>query len=193
MATHKTQVLDHYKAAFQALRVSTFAPPVSTYATFESEFLVWEFAPSSASPNWKYATFGMSGGAGINESRIELHLISPTQYQGHVELLSAVAHYHITVARLDEGHTVNFGRPWFPSSLCEYGLISKPYVYGPALEYSQKRSLRHLRFLWLVPITKAEREYISKYGLDRLEEQFEKRKLEYWRPDRVSCVGARLG
>jgi len=88
---------------------------------------------------------------------------------------------------LDLGHTVNFGRPWLNDSLCEYGLISLPYLDGPSLENLKKGNMT-IRCLWLIPITKSEVEFKKQYGLDLLEEQFEKTQFNYLDINRRSVV-----
>jgi hypothetical protein len=121
--------------------------------------------------------------------RLELHLFSPTQADSHVELLTVVAHYHRTGSSLGLGHTVNFGRPWLPHSKCKYGLISLPYLDGPDLEnYTCKSVGEEIRFLWLIPITKRERDYKTQNGLEALEARFEEAQFDYLDPSRRSVV-----
>jgi hypothetical protein len=101
---------------------------------------------------WTYATCSVS--TALDEEPIELHLFSPVQAEELVELLTVVAHFHITGARLGLGHTVNFGRPWLPGSRCSFGLISHPYLDGPSLEVARGPAFRReVRCLWLIPIT----------------------------------------
>src|SRR5688572_14145665 len=69
-----------------------------------AEFHVLRFPPSRDRPNWTYATVCMSQPA--DDRRLELHLFSPIAAAEHVELLTVVAHYHRTGARLGVGHTV---------------------------------------------------------------------------------------
>jgi hypothetical protein len=57
--------------------------------------------------------------------------------------------------RLRAGSAVNIGRPWMDGSGADHLLVSLPYPYGPALETCELGE-RHVRFLWLVPITAAE-------------------------------------
>jgi len=116
-------------------------------------FRVLEFAPSSRNL-WTYATCEMS--QPTDEFPIELHLFSPTQSDQHIELLTTIAHYHRTGHPLNLHHTVNFGRPWLPGSLCDHGLISLPYLDGPRLELLQLSDSKHpIRCLWLLPITQS--------------------------------------
>ena len=146
-------------------------------------FGVFRFARSPAM--WACGTVCMSEEQ--DEARIELHLLSPVATDDHVELLTAVAHYHRTGSRLGVGHTVNFGRPWLPGSQCSHGLVSLPYLDGPDLEILRLDG-KVVRFLWLIPITKAEVEYKKKHGLEALEAKLEEAGFAYLDPQRASVV-----
>jgi len=134
---------------------------------------------------WTYATCGMSNQS--DATPVELHLFSISRCLEHVELLTAIAHYHLTGVYLDLGHTVNFGRPWMPGSKCDHGLISLPYLDGPSLEWAMIKE-RKTRFLWLVPITAKERSYKKQHGLEKLESLFEEKSLNYLDATRESVV-----
>jgi hypothetical protein len=151
-------------------------------------FYVLEFPPGPNRSMWTYATVGMSRVQEACEAYgLELHLFAPAPAPAHVELLTAVAHYHVTGAPLGWGHTVNFGRPWLPRSTCSYALLSLPYLDGPALDWlGQPRQSTH--FLWLLPITEAERNYIAAHGIEALELRFEATPLNYLNPFRDSVV-----
>jgi hypothetical protein len=118
---------------------------------------------------------------------IELHLFSPVQSSQHVELLTAIAHYHVTGEYLNLGHTVYFGRPWLPGSECDYGFVSLPYLDGPTLEWSKIEG-REVRFLWLIPITYAEREFARQHGIEALEAKFDAASFNYLDTHRKSVV-----
>lgn len=148
-------------------------------------FHVRRFGPAGARPAWTYATVCMSQEE--DESRLELHLLSRIETVEHVELLTIIAHYHRTGARLGLGHTVNFGRPWLPQSRCTYGLISLPYLDGPKLEILDLGTMK-VRFLWLIPVTEQEVEYKKKHGIEALEAKFEDAKFDYLDPYRDSVV-----
>jgi hypothetical protein len=124
---------------------------------------------------------------GIEGEQIELHLFSPVHSLAHVELLTVIAHYHQTGARLGLGHTVNFGRPWLPSSVCECGLISLPYLDGPSLEWL-RIGTEAFHFLWLIPVTIQEVQFKKTYGLEALEEKFESTGFNYLDPLRNSVT-----
>lgn len=150
-----------------------------------ADFHVLAFAPSSKREMWTYATCGMSQQG--DATPIELHLFSPTPTDQHVELLTMIAHYHLTGDYLDAGHTVNFGRPWLPGSICDHGLLSLPYLDGPNLEWLEAGD-RKIRFLWLIPITPDEIEFKKQRGLEALEARFEKYNFDYLDPSRKSVV-----
>jgi hypothetical protein len=118
---------------------------------------------------------------------IEIHLFAPHQSSDHVELLTAIAHYHRTGNPLGLGHTVNFGRPWVMGSECDHGLISLPYLDGPELEYGHADGIG-TRFEWLIPVTKREVEYKKTRGLEALEELFERQQFNYLDPYRPGVV-----
>jgi hypothetical protein len=134
---------------------------------------------------WTYATKFMSKPE--DRSRLELHVFAREPNDDLAELLAAVAHYHRTATWLGLGHTVNFGRPWWPGSACDRGLISLPYLDGPELEWLDTSDGR-TRFLWLIPVTINEVEFKKKSGLEALERMLEKEKFNYLDPFRMSVV-----
>jgi hypothetical protein len=122
-----------------------------------------------------------------DSNAVELHLFSPCQDAGLVELLFTVAHFHRTGARLNLWHTVNFGRPWQGESSCSHGLISLPYLDGPTLE-NLADSAGTIKFYWLIPITKAELELKKVAGIEALEARFEEAGFDYADPARSSVI-----
>jgi len=95
--------------------------------------------------------------------------------------------YYNRTGILGLGHTVPVGQPWLPGSKCDHLLISLPYPWGPDLQVSYIGD-RLVEFLWLLPITSAEREYKIKRGLDALESRFERRQIRYWDAHRKSLA-----
>ena len=146
---------------------------------------VLEYPPSDKTFCWVYATCGMTV---LTESALlELFLLSPYQTEMHVELLTMIAHYHQTGAKLGLGHTVNFGRPWLDKSSCSCGLLTLPYTFGPPLENADIGGQR-VRVLWLLPITPEERAFKVAQSVDALEQLFEKQQFDYLDPMRPSVV-----
>jgi hypothetical protein len=186
MSTYYQDVISHYVSVWHS------APAVrrvmrGRVKELPRSFRVLEFSPTRSRGFWTYATCCMSEEA--DAEPLELHLLSPIQYQAHVDLLAAVCHYHRTGCRLGLGHTVNFGIPWLDGSECEYALISLPYLDGPVLEWQTSSTPgRAGRFLWLLPITLAEREYKMSFGLEALEQRFDEVEVDYLNPSRQSVV-----
>ena len=150
-------------------------------------FSILKFAPTSKRNMWTYATSGMSNG--YYEDLIEIHMFSIMEYDFLIELLTTIVHYHHTCSKLGLGHTINFGCPWFDNSNCEYGLISLPYLDGPLFEWLNSYSYA-VRFLWLIPITKDEVQYKKRFGIESLEELFEKSSFNYLDYTRDSVLRA---
>jgi hypothetical protein len=152
-------------------------------------FCVLEFPPGQGRNMWTYATCGMS--AGIDENAIELHLFSPVQAEELIELLTVVAHFHCTGARLGLGHTVNFGRPWLSGSRCSFGLVSLPYLDGPDLEVARDGRLgKEVHCFWLIPITAREVQFKKQHGLEALESLFQAAAIDYVDPYRPDLAAA---
>jgi hypothetical protein len=151
------------------------------------DFEVLEFPPRPSRRLWTYATAGMSiRRPGPLNYGIEVHLFSPVQYLGHVELLTALAFFHHTGTVLDLGATVNLGRPWLPRSACSYALLASPYLDVSAVEWVPSREVR---CLWLVPITAAERAFRRHHGVAALEKAFEESPaFNYLDPSRHAVV-----
>jgi hypothetical protein len=154
-------------------------------AELPENFSVLMFDPSASRSMYTYATCGMS--LPSDAEPLELHLFAGEEAFHLIELLTVVAHYHRTGSFLRLGDTVNFGRPWVPGSACGYGLISRPYLDGPQLEWQSVGEIR-IRFLWVIPITYSEREYKKKFGLEALETRFEAAGFDYSNPYRESVV-----
>ena len=72
-------------------------------------------------------------------------------------------------------------------SECEHFLVSLPYPYGPKLKDCEWDG-NHAHYLWLLPITDAERHFKNANGLEALEVLFEQDSFEHWNPHRPSVV-----
>ncbi len=186
MSTYCREIAEHYAAVWSNMSEEKRwdRGPVSE---LPASFRVLEFPPSASRTCWTYATCCMS--QPDDASRLELHLFSPIQSPEHVELLTVIAHFHRTGSWLALGHTVNFGRPWLPGSACEYGLISLPYLDGVVLENFRTAEAGHeVHFLWLIPITRPERDFKKANGLEALEQRFDAAQFDYLNPARPSVI-----
>lgn len=151
------------------------------------DFCILEFPPNDFRKMWTYATSGMSNFG--EQNPIELHIFSKFKDDTIVELLTVVAFFHKTNINIELWNSIFFGRSWQGKSLCEYGLISLPYLDGPKLENLYIKDFdENLKFLWLIPITEDEFNYKNKYGIEALEELFEKKQFNYLDPNRKSVL-----
>ena len=148
-------------------------------------FKILKFFPNNKRNMWTYATCGMSNNSDVNA--IEIHMFSSVEHDFLIELLTIIAHYHVTGGNLGMGHTINFGCPWYKESNLEYGLLSLPYLDGPVFENYNIES-RIIQFLWLIPITENEKNYKKQEGLEASEQKFEEVKFNYLDPYRESVV-----
>lgn len=152
-----------------------------------SEFCVVEFSPSPSRNMWTYGTCCMS--QPNDRLPVELHMFAPGASELHVELLTAVAHYHRTGRNIGLGDSVNFGRSWLPGSECGFGLVSLPYLDGPRIENLAISDLDVVtKCYWLVPITQKEVEFKKQAGVEALECQLEESHFNYLDPARKSVI-----
>lgn len=180
MKTHQQKITDHYEKCWTGSAVPHLWGKGPIHKLPE-DFRVLEFAPQSERNMWTYATCCMSQPG--DENPIELHLYSSVRNEMLVELLTVTAYFHISTAKLNLHHTVNFGQPWQHGSLCSYGLISLPYIDGPSLENGPA-----IKCYWLIAITPEELSYKKEYGVDALEDKFEEGGIDYANPFRKSLI-----
>lgn len=145
------------------------------------DFCVLEFGPKDGQAEWLYASCGMSFEGG---EPIEVFLLSPRQAPQLVELFYALAHFHLTGERLDANHTVNFGVPWLDNSICDHALLT---TMETEFEWIQSGN-RRIHYLWLVPITKSERDYKIEHGIEALDTKLDEHDVDCTDPLRKSCV-----
>lgn len=151
-------------------------------------FRVRRVAPAQRRDPWVYVTVGAWEATANEAHGTEFFLLSPTEDPRHVELLAMVANLHADARyRLKVGSTVNIGRSWLDGSAADHLLVSLPYPYGPALERCELRE-RHVRFLWLVPITAAEANLVQSQGLEVLESLLEQSNVDVISPKRRSLA-----
>jgi Suppressor of fused protein (SUFU) len=182
--TWRTNILNHYRTVWgvEPGPCSFSAGPISELPL---DFSVIKFSPHGKRQMWTYATCCMS--QPVDHRPIELHMFSPWESDEVVELLVVTAHYHRTAAKLDLGHSVNFGRPWMGTAKSEYGLVSLPYLDGPSLE-NLKTDSKELKFYWLIPVTYSEVEFKKQNGLEALEELFDRTGFDYLNPERSAVA-----
>jgi hypothetical protein len=145
---------------------------------------VGRLSPGPRTGLWVYATLG--AWEARMEPLLEFLVTAPASDIRHVELLTMVVYYHRSQG-LGLGHTLPIGEPWLEGSACDGLLVSRPYPFGSDLEVCDLGK-QQLHFVWLLPITSAERAFKVENGLEALEQRFENCGLEYWKPERDSVV-----
>jgi len=134
---------------------------------------------------WRYATVGMSAGA---HGGVETYLISPDQNDRAVEILFSLTRFHLTGKSVGLAHTVNFGMPLWGGSQLDHGYLSYPYLENEGFLYIDRGGARSTGILWLIPITREEREFKRQRGANALESLFEEHQLDCADPFRRSVL-----
>lgn len=148
-------------------------------------FHVLRFAPG-ADGLWVYVSVGSWAWSPDRLRSLEFIVAADHPTDRAVELIAMASFYNRDIP-LGVGHTLPHGRPWLPGSKCDHLLVSLPYPWGPDLETAHVAE-RHVDFLWLLPITKAERDFKVLHGLEALEQRFEDAELEFWNATRESVI-----
>lgn len=177
---------DHVQKYFAGRDIEVFVWAAGPMQRHNPHFRVLRVAPTAPGDTWTYVSVG--GWAETPEQHIGLEFILCTaaEEERAVELVTMAAYYH-RGGKLNIGHTVPIGRPWLPGSGCTHLLVSLPYPFGEDLRTSHVGE-RHVEFVWLLPITEAERDHKAAAGLEALESRFDEIGLRYWQVDRPSAV-----
>ena len=120
---------------------------------------------------WVNATCGLQE-AGAPSTEVFL-LSAEDDSDNATEILAMVAYFHADPRyRLHVGEVIDIGRPWQPDSALDHLLVSLPYPYGPKLEWMGPEG-SSTRFLWLLPISRAEAERVRSEGLEAFEQSMD--------------------
>ena len=178
MAYH-AGLVGHYERCWGAMRGRLFFERGRVHELPEG-FFVGVFGSED---RWVYASVG----AGSEGGGQEFFVVGPRDDDGHPETVTVVTHYASTGPGLGVGHTVDLGKAWMPGSVCDHLLLSKAWLEPPELHWFRLGAIE-TRCVWLLPITRAEREYKRAHGLEALELLFEREGVRYWDPARGSLV-----
>ncbi len=183
-------LLAHLRARFPGRATIVLDSPPGPVHRRLPAFHVARIAPAGSDDSWLYVTTGTWETTQHDGHGLEFILAAPQPSGRHVETLAMLSYYHASGGSftLGHGHTVPIGRPWLPGSACTYLLVSLPYPWGPSLEFCELPEGGHLRVLWLLPITKAERQFKRAKGLEALEARLEAAAITPTDPHRPSVV-----
>ncbi|MGH9276752.1 MAG: suppressor of fused domain protein [Acidimicrobiales bacterium] len=153
------------------------------------DFHIFRVAPGPRTRLWTFVTAGVWAATEHDGHGLEFILATWDDDEACLERLKISAFYHVGPPhqRLDLGHTVPIGEPWVAGSACDHFLVSLPYPYGPELEVCAWPG-GQARLLWLLPITKAERDFKAANGLEALESRLDAQGVNFWDPQRRSVV-----
>ena len=177
---------EHVRLFFELREIEIFTWTAGPVLEQNPHFRVLRIAPESAGKVWTYVSVGGWAATADQNYGLEFILCTESADMRAVELLAMSVYYNRN-GSLGLGHTLPIGEPWLPGSVCDHLLVSLPYPFVPDLETCHVGD-RHVQFLWLLPISGAERDWKVSSGLEALESRFEEVGLRYWQVDRASVV-----
>jgi hypothetical protein len=180
---------DHLRARFPTQTLEVLPPAPGPIHRRVPDFHVLRLAPGLREGGWLYVSSGLWDATQHHGHGLEFVLYAAEPSDQHVETVTMTAYYHAGggADALDVGHTVPIGRPWLPGSDCDHLLVSLPYLWGPSLEECTFPE-GHIRVLWLLPVTRAEKTFCHAHGLEALEQRLEDAGIEPTDPARASVV-----
>ena len=177
---------EHVRRFFDGQQIEAFTWSEGPILKQNPHFRALRVAPTSANGVWTYVSVGGCAATPNDMHGLEFVLCTSNPESRAVELLAMTVFYNRD-GKLGLGHTLPLGEQWLPGSACDHLLVSLPYPFGPELQTCHVGD-RHVEFLWLLPITKDERDFKVESGLDALESRFDAVGLRYWQVDRASIV-----
>ncbi len=137
------------------------------------DLAVVRVAPPSdvPAPSWIHLTAGASIAPMEDGYGLEFVLLTRAPEEFATKLLAMVANLHADERYpLSLGQTLEIGHGWLPGAVADHLLVSLPTYFDPELEWLSDRT-RNVRFIWLVPITRAEADFARKHGHTQLQEK----------------------
>lgn len=185
----RQNIRDHVKNVWQGREIEYFSWDLGPIKKVLPDFRVARVRPKKESESWVYVSQGMSAIHRPNVGRLEVFVLSPKEEALHVELLAMVAHFCADPKlSLDLYSILDIGRPWIEGGSCNHLLISLPYTVGPRLEWMKPQDGEAVRFLWALPITKAEAGFARRNDVESLEQLFDEHRINPVDPGRASVV-----
>jgi hypothetical protein len=137
------------------------------------ELAVVRVAPAAGAPapTWIHLTAGASVAPMEDGYGLEFVLLTHAPEKLAAKLLAMVANLHADERYpMSLGQTLEVGHGWLPGASADHLLVALPTFFDPELEWLSDRD-RNIRFIWLVPITRAEAEFARKHGPVPLQEK----------------------
>jgi hypothetical protein len=144
-----------------------------------SRLQIAKFNPSSTEKEeWVGVSIGAWEFSNSKVEALEFMILAPYDTPRITELLTMSVNYHRT-EHLGFGHVFSIGESWLEDSECDYFLVSLPYPFGADFEICHITKDFHVRFAWLLPITKAEKNFAVANSQEELERKLEAAGIEY--------------
>ncbi len=137
------------------------------------EFAVVRVAPPIGAPGgaWIHLTAGASAAPMEDGYGLEFVLLTHAPEKLAAKLLAMVANLHADERYpLSLGQTLEVGHGWLPGASADHLLVTLPTFFDPELEWLSDRT-HNIRFIWLVPVTRAEAGFARKHGPLPLQEK----------------------
>lgn len=176
----------HIRRFFEGHRRDEYDYAFGPAGRVPPDFRVVRFAAGPRTQLTTYLSVGSWEATGNTGNGFEFLVTTAQPEERCVALLAMVAYYHRTEG-LGVGHTFPLGYGWLGGS-CDHVLVSLPYPFGPELEVCCLGEEGNVRFLWLLPITAAEKRFRHENGLEALEQRFDDVELDFASPYRKSVV-----
>jgi hypothetical protein len=184
------QVKRHLSSFFEGSVTRQYQWKLGAIEKTLPDFRVLEISPDQQRAMWLYASCGAWAVDSPDGYRQEFLIASPSESPSHVETLAMLANFYADEKySVSVGKMIDVGRPWMDGATCNCLLVSLPYPFGPKFEWLNLEIAELLiRFLWLIPITSAEKEYAELHGIEALEKKFEDAGIDYLDIHRKSVV-----
>jgi len=163
----------HAARVFSGQRLETLAWEEGGVVANLPELAVVRVAPPAGAPAgpWIHLTAGASAAAMDDGYGLEFVLLTQSPEKLAAKLLAMVANLHADERYpLSLGQTLEIGHGWLPGASADHLLVALPTFFDPELEWLSDAT-RNIRFIWLVPITRAEAEFARKHGPVPLQEK----------------------
>jgi hypothetical protein len=154
------------------------------------EFRVLELAPPDDDQLWLYVSAGAAHLRRFDGVGHEYVIRTRQQERLMVELLAMVASYSTRDDHdgLHDGHTVPIGGPWVEGAEADHLYLNKPYFVSSDFAGLRIDDGFSVQFLWLVPITKLEKEWRHDHGQEQFEQWLEDHHVRPEDPTRRSSI-----
>jgi hypothetical protein len=182
-------LVEHLRRFFPGRVVDIEAPPQRRVYSRVPTYHLIVVRPAEPGDGWLYVTSGCWAATQREGHGIEFIVWGTEDRAEHrwAQMMTAWYHSGPPTDRLGLGHTLPIGEPWLPGSRCDHLLVSLPYPWGPDLEICDWPG-GHIQLLWLLPITRAERDFKAEHGLEALESKLEDAAIIPTDPHRPSVV-----